>query len=120
MFDKYILINKKPQKYLKNYLFSLLLLTILIIIIYHSLKTTPYLEKKGKIKYLEKNYYLKLNIKKSDYKTISSKKTIIIDNNKYYYQIYKKENTTYLYLKIKNLPNSYKIKNYQTTIKIKK
>lgn len=125
MFDKYILLHRKPKRIIKVYTILILILLFIFIFLIYEFEVTPYLIKKVEIKFLENNYYLKLNADIKDLNIISSKDKIIIDNNEYLYKIYKIENNRIdsnkmdIYLMIYELPIRYKIDNYQLIIKIK-
>lgn len=120
MFEKFIILNKKPKNIFIFYVTSLLLL-LLIILIFINFKFTPYFLEKAEINFLENNYYLKLNIDISKLKFVSSGKKIIINSDEYSYSIYKvifNDNNVVVYLDIFNLPNSYKINGFCLLIKI--
>lgn len=120
MLDKYILLNTKPNNLIRNCVFLLLFLFFIFLILI--LKITPYFVKKTEINFIENKYYLKLNINKDDLYFVNSNNEIIIDNKKYKYIIHSKsiyQNKIVLFLDVVNLPDSYKINNYQLLIKIK-
>lgn len=124
MFDKYILLNRKPSKILKIYIIALLLLLFILTFFVVKIKFTPYLIKRAEIVYVENNYYLKLNTKINELNDLSSNKIILIDNKKYFYKNYKinskgiNSDVVILYLDVENMPMSYKINNYQLLIKL--
>ena len=124
MLDKYILLNQKPKTLIRFYFSFLLLLSFIIIVFLLKIDFTPYFIRKSKTKFLENNYYLKLNMNIKELNLVSSKNKIVIDSNDYFYKIYKIDvidgDKASVYLEVLNLSNKYKINNYSLLIKLEK
>ena len=122
MFDKYILLNQKQKNFQIFYLGFALLLSFIFILVIFKLKFTPYFVKKAEIKFIENNYYLKLNVNVSDLELISSINRVIIDGNGYFYKIFKIEynngSKIVVYLDVFNLSDKYKVSNNILLIKL--
>lgn len=126
MLDKEIILNKKITKSYFIIFFLTLMIVSIIILLFFPYKS--YYQTNAIVTQDNNKYLLKIKTDLSSLKVISNCNFLTMDDNEYYYQIYKIDNyllnqddKNYLnvYLKL-NLDKKYQINNYVLPIKVEK
>lgn len=125
MLDKYIILNRKPTIIISIFIYTFILFIALILYLSNILTYTSYYKKNSCITYINNNYLLKLDIPIDKLNLVTKQNQIILDKNKYKYQVYKIDNNITsnnyqtVYLEIYNLEDSYKFNNYCIKVLLK-
>lgn len=125
MFEKYVIINRKPKIIMKIFVYNILVLMVLSVYLSREISYTSYYSIYSYIFYSNNEYYLKLIVPIDKINLIIEQNMLNIEDNAYNYEVNEidsnviNNNSQVIYLKVYKLDSSYKINNYMVKVKFK-
>ena len=129
MNNNYTILNRKISLVMRVFILNIIILIIFVIWGINNLYYQNFIQFHSKILYFDSFYYMEVLVPVKEVNTITKQSQIIIDSNKYNYEIYKVvpdveyiNNINYqkVYLKIFNLDEFFLVNGYELDVKVLK